>query len=73
VFGFNSNDRGGSMRREKTILPMLPLRDIIIFPYMVVPLFVGRERSINALEEAMNKDKCIFMAAQKIAKVQDPE
>ena len=55
------------------ILPMLPLRDIIIFPQMVVPLFVGRERSINALEEAMNKDKELFLAAQRDAKVQDPE
>jgi len=55
------------------LLPMLPLRDIIIFPHMVVPLFVGRERSINALEEAMNKDKQLFLSAQKNAKVQDPD
>ncbi len=55
------------------ILPMLPLRDIIIFPHMVVPLFVGRERSINALEEAMNKGKELFLSAQRNAKVQDPE
>jgi ATP-dependent Lon protease len=61
------------MRSEKIILPMLPLRDIIIFPYMVVPLFVGREKSINALEEAANRDNTIFMAAQKIAKIADPE
>lgn len=73
MFGFTRDDKEGSMRDDGIILPMLPLRDIIIFPYMVVPLFVGREKSINALEEAMNKDKSIFMAAQKAAKIQDPE
>jgi ATP-dependent Lon protease len=61
------------MREDLNIVPMLPLRDIIIFPHMVVPLFVGRERSINALDEAMNKDKRLFLAAQKDAKIQDPE
>ena len=54
------------------MLPLLPLRDIIVFPHMVVPLFVGRERSISALEEAMNHDKEILLAAQKIAKTNDP-
>jgi ATP-dependent Lon protease len=50
----------------------LPLRDIIVFPHMVVPLFVGREKSISALEEAMNNDKEILLAAQKLAKTNDP-
>ena len=45
-------------------VPLLPLRDIIIFPHMVVPLFVGREKSINALEEAMNKQ--FEVARQKL-------
>ena len=49
-------------------VPLLPLRDIVVFPYMVVPLFVGRERSIAALEEAMRNDKDILLAAQKQAK-----
>jgi len=53
-------------------LPLLPLRDIIVFPYMVVPLFVGREKSIAALDEAMAGDKEIFLAAQKKAKTNDP-
>ncbi len=53
-------------------LPLLPLRDVVIFPYMVSPLFVGREKSIHALEEAMKKDKEIFLAAQKDAKTNDP-
>ncbi len=53
-------------------LPLLPLRDIIVFPHMVVPLFVGREKSIAALEEAMAGDKEILLAAQKKAKTNDP-
>ena len=55
------------------ILPLLPLRDIIVFPHMVVPLFVGRERSINSLEEAMSSGKDVLLAAQKAAKVNDPK
>jgi ATP-dependent Lon protease len=53
-------------------LPLLPLRDIIVFPHMVVPLFVGREKSISALEEAMAGDKELLLAAQKKAKTNDP-
>jgi ATP-dependent Lon protease len=53
-------------------MPLLPLRDIIVFPHMVVPLFVGREKSINALEEAMTGDKELILAAQKKAKTNDP-
>ena len=52
--------------------PLLPLRDIIVFPHMVVPLFVGRDKSIRALEEAMNEGKEIFLAAQKRAKIDEP-
>jgi ATP-dependent Lon protease len=54
-------------------VPLLPLRDIIVFPYMVVPLFVGREKSINALEEAMNTEKDILLTAQINAKTNDPK
>src|SRR5688572_11745227 len=55
-------------------IPLLPLRDIIVFPHMVVPLFVGREKSINALEDAMARDpgKEILLAAQKKAKTNEP-
>jgi ATP-dependent Lon protease len=53
-------------------LPLLPLRDIIVFPHMVVPLFVGRQKSIAALEEAMAADKAILLCAQKKAKTNDP-
>ena len=55
------------------LLPLLPLRDIIVFPHMVVPLFVGREKSISALEEAMSNDKELLLAAQKKAKTNDPK
>ena len=54
-------------------LPLLPLRDVVMFPYMVAPLFVGRERSIKALEEAMKGSKEIFLSAQIEAKVNDPK
>ena len=53
-------------------MPLLPLRDIIVFPHMVVPLFVGRQRSIKALEEATQKQGLIFLSSQKDAKTNDP-
>ncbi len=56
----------------KELFPVLPLRDIVVFPYMIVPLFVGREKSINALEEVMRTDKHILLAAQKNAGDDDP-
>lgn len=70
VFFKNDNDPGKPVRGRQ--VPLLPLRDIIVFPYMVVPLFVGREKSINALEEAMNNGKRILLSAQKEAKAHDP-
>ena len=53
--------------------PLLPLRDIVIFPSMVVPLFVGREKSIKALQEVMKSDKSIVLVAQKNSEVDEPE
>jgi len=58
---------GGPIR-----VPLLPLRDIIVFPHMVVPLFVGRQRSIKALEEATQKQSPIFLSSQKDAKTNEP-
>ena len=55
-----------------SVAPLLPLRDIIVFPHQVVPLFVGREKSIAALEEAMEGSKEILLAAQKRAKTNEP-
>jgi ATP-dependent Lon protease len=53
-------------------LPLLPVRDIVIFPYMVLPLFVSREKSIKALEEALSKDRLIFLVAQKDLPEEEP-
>jgi ATP-dependent Lon protease len=57
---------------KTNIIPLLPLRDVVVFPHMIVPLFVGREKSIAALESAMKYEKGIFMVAQKNAKKDDP-
>ena len=57
---------------DTTVLPVLPLRDIVVFPHMVVPLFVGRDKSIKALEEVMDQEKRIFLLTQKIADTDEP-
>src|ERR1700729_885411 len=54
------------------IAPVLPLRDIVVFPHMIVPLFVGREKSVRALEEVMNEEKQILLLTQKNAADDDP-
>jgi ATP-dependent Lon protease len=61
------------MEDRKRILPLLPLRDIVVFPQMVVPLFVGRDKSIAALEAALASDRLIFLAAQQDAATNEPE
>ena len=53
-------------------LPVLPLRDIVVFPHMVVPLFVGREKSVKALDEIMKGEKQILLATQKNSVDDDP-
>ena len=64
--------------REKDLLsipetlPLLPVRDIVVFPYMVIPLFVNREKSVKSLEESIAKDRLIFLAAQKNLSEEDP-
>ncbi|MGD8568994.1 MAG: endopeptidase La [Gammaproteobacteria bacterium] len=55
------------------VMPVLPLRDVVVYPYMVIPLFVGREKSILALEAAMEENKRILLAAQKNASQDEPE
>jgi ATP-dependent Lon protease len=57
---------------EALSLPVLPLRDVVVFPHMVIPLFVGRDKSIRALELAMEADKRILLVAQKSAETDDP-
>src|SRR4030066_1390756 len=60
------------MEDRKRILPLLPLRDIGVFPHMVVPLFIGRDRSIAALDASLAQDRLIFLAAQKDAATNEP-
>lgn len=64
-----------NVNNEKKIekAPLLALRDLVIFPNMVIPLFVGREKSIKALEVAMERDRIIFLVAQKDARTDDPQ
>jgi len=54
------------------ILPLLPVRDVVVYPYMILPLFVGREISINAVDYALSKDRMIFLATQKEVSDEDP-
>src|SRR6201991_2428662 len=58
--------------KDATTAPVLPLRDIVVFPHMIVPLFVGREKSVRALEEVMNDEKQILLLTQKNAAEDDP-
>ena len=57
---------------QMLVAPVLPLRDVVVYPHMVIPLFVGREKSIKALEDAMAGDKQILLVAQESAEVDDP-
>ena len=59
-------------QQERQLIPVLPLRDVVVYPHMVIPLFVGREKSILALEAAMADNKKILLLAQKNAEVDDP-
>ena len=63
---------GFSSSPKETTLPVLPLRDIVVFPHMIVPLFVGREKSVLALESVMNEGKQILLLTQKSPSVDDP-
>ena len=57
----------------KSSLPLLPLRDIVVFPSMVIPLFVGRDKSISALNEVMKQEKKIILVTQKNSEIDDPK
>lgn len=58
---------------EELVVPVLPLRDVVVYPHMVIPLFVGRHKSIQALDAAMEADKRVLLVAQRSADVDDPE
>ncbi|MDI1230777.1 MAG: endopeptidase La [Methylobacter sp.] len=61
------------LQQINVLIPVLPLRDVVVYPHMVIPLFVGRERSIDALDAAMKDSKQILLVAQKEAEVDDPD
>ena len=67
----DANPTGADYSRDR-VYPVLPLRDIVVFPGMIVPLFVGREKSVKALEEVMRDDKHILVVTQKNAQDDDP-
>ena len=69
----NSSMLPGREKNDTRMLPMMPIRDVVIFPFMMTPFVVGRESSINALEEALAGDKKIFLATQHDASVDDPK
>ncbi|MFW6366036.1 MAG: LON peptidase substrate-binding domain-containing protein, partial [Spirochaetota bacterium] len=58
---------------ENKQYPLMPLRDVVVFPHMVIPLFVGREKSIASLDEAMKSDRLVVLVAQMDPKVTEPE
>ena len=66
-------EKSGKMVDPLNTVPVLPLRDVVVYPHMVIPLFVGRDKSIQALDAAMQSNKQILLAAQKSADVDDPD
>jgi ATP-dependent Lon protease len=62
-----------TIQSSDELIPVLPLRDVVVYPHMVIPLFVGREKSIEALEAAMRDDKQVLLVAQKEAEIDDPQ
>jgi ATP-dependent Lon protease len=69
---FKKNSIENLLGKEKKQVPLLPLRDIVVFPGMVLPLFIGREKSIDALKYALSQEKEIFLSTQKKAKMDNP-
>ena len=67
-----SSDNKGSQVDIPDVLPLLPIRDIVIYPYMMLPLFVGRDVSIRAVEEALSRDRLIFLVSQKNSAEENP-
>ncbi|TNF50464.1 AAA family ATPase, partial [bacterium] len=68
----SGRDPGPEGVKIPEVLPLLPIRDIVVFPYMIVPLIVGREKSIRALDEALKGDRLIFLTAQQTGEVEEP-
>lgn len=72
MLDYEKNEPADIIAKERHFYPLLPLRDVVVFPNVVVPLFVGRDKSIRALEHALAHDKHIFLSTQADAKVDDP-
>ena len=68
----SQSNKSKVVSRQTEEMPVLPLRDVVVYPHMVIPLFVGREKSIQALEAAMEGEKKILLVAQRSAAVDDP-
>ena len=62
-----------TLLQKDNLVPVLPLRDVVVYPHMVIPLFVGREKSIDALYAAMEENKQVLLVAQKEAEVDEPD
>ena len=73
VDNLDNNETDDEQLVVPKVLPLLPVRDVVIFPYMIVPLFVSREKSINAVDAALSKDRLIFMATQKDIALDEPD
>jgi len=73
MIGFSKIPDSGNEEIDNFELPLLPLKDIVVFPQMVAPLFVGRDKSVQALAVAMNKDKLIFLATQTDVDIDNPK
>ena len=65
-------ERDGEVFEIREKIPLLPLRDVVIFPYMTIPLLVGRVASVNAIEAAVQRDRVVFVLAQRRPEVTDP-
>ena len=63
----------GDQIQVPEILPILPLRDVVVFPYLIIPLMVGRQRSIDAIQRAMAGDRLLLLITQKDQEVEDPD
>jgi ATP-dependent Lon protease len=65
-------ERPQADRKVPPQIPLLPVRDVVVYPFMILPLFVGREKSIRAVDEALSRDRLILLAAQRDAEAEDP-
>jgi ATP-dependent Lon protease len=73
VFSIDGTHKMTEINKSEGLIPVLPLRDVVVYPHMVIPLFVGRERSIDALDAAMRDSKQVLLVAQKEAEIDEPE